>query len=93
MRREGGQAEARTGEANLDSPPLPSGILCPFPLHLFPPHTGVLRLSSLGEGGMRSPSCVKLVEWLGLLEGSSRPGALCRGGRVEHRDLPLDRGC
>lgn len=42
---------------------------------------------------MRSPSFVKLVEWLGLVEGSSGPGALCRGGKVEHRTFPLERGC
>lgn len=42
---------------------------------------------------MRSPIFVKLVEWLGLVEGSSGPGALCRGGRVAHRVLPRERGC
>lgn len=42
---------------------------------------------------MRSPSFVKLVEWLGLVEGSSGSGALCRGGKVEQRAFPLERGC
>lgn len=41
---------------------------------------------------MHSPSFVKMVEWLGLVKGSSGPGGLCRGGRVEHRVLPLERG-
>ena len=80
-------------QANLDSPPPPVTPSIPFPCCPAPPHTAVLRFSSLGEGGMRSPSFVKLVEWLGLAEGSSGPGALCRAGSVEHRALPLDRGC
>lgn len=99
MSKEGGQTDggvklqAQPGEANLDTPPPPpSATLCPFP-PFCSPYTGVLRLSSLGEGGMRSPIFVKLVEWLGLVEGSSGPGALCRGGRVAHRVLPLERGC
>lgn len=89
----GARFQEQTGEANLDSPPptMPSSI--PFPCSPALPHTAVLRFSSLGEGGMRSPSFVKLVEWLGLAEGSSGPGALCRAGSVEHRALPLDRGC
>lgn len=74
----------------LPPPPSPPPTL---PLSTFSSHhTGVLRLSSLGEGGTRPASCVKLLEWLGPLEGSSGPGALCRGGRVEQRDLPRDRG-
>lgn len=56
-------------------------------------YTGVLRFSSPGEGGMHSSNFVKLVEWLVLAEDSSGPGALCRGGRVEHRALALERGC
>lgn len=56
-------------------------------------YTGVLRFSSLGEGGMPSSNFVKLVEWLGLWDDSSGPRALCRGGRVEHRALALERGC
>lgn len=85
--------QAQTGEDNLDSPPPPSVTLCAFPLPSSPPYTGVLRFSSLGEGGMRSPSFVKLVEWLGLVVCSSGSGTLCRVGRVEHRALPLERGC
>lgn len=93
-RTDGGvRLQAQTGEANLDSPPPPSATLCPFPLSSSSPHTGLLRFSSLGEGGMRSPSFVKLVEWLGLVVGSSGSGALCRAGKVEHRALPLERGC
>lgn len=60
---------------------------------LNPAYTGVLRFSSLGEGGMPSSNFVKLVEWLGLWDNSSGPRALCRGGRVEHRALALERGC
>lgn len=56
-------------------------------------YTGVLRFSSLREGGTRSSNVVKLVEWIGLWDGSSGPRALCRGGRVEHRALALERGC
>lgn len=93
-RTDGGvRLQAQRVEANLDSPPPPSATLCLFPSPSSSPHTSVFRFSSLGEGGMRSPSFVKLVEWLGLVECSSGPGALCRGGRVEHRDLPLQRGC
>ncbi|TNN63285.1 hypothetical protein EYF80_026536 [Liparis tanakae] len=43
-----------------------------------------------GKGGCSS---VKLAEWLGVVERSSGPGTLGRGGRVEHRALPLERGC
>lgn len=54
--------QAQTGEANLDSPPPPSANLCPFPLPPSSSHIGMLRFSSLGEGGMPSSSLVKLVE-------------------------------
>lgn len=72
--------------------------LCGLPLPRLlspcrPPHTCVVFcFSSLGESGMRSSSFVSLVEWLGFIEGSSGPGGLCRGGRVAHRLLPLERG-
>lgn len=56
-------------------------------------YTGVWRFSSLGEGGMRSSSLVRLLEWLGLWDASSGAWALCRGGRVEHRAWALERGC
>lgn len=80
--------QAQTGEGYLNSPPsFSSTSPCSSP------HTGLLRFSSLGEGGIRSSSFVKLVEWLGFLECSSGPCALCLGGRVKHRALALERGC
>lgn len=70
--------------------PLPLPQFVPFPY--LPAILMLVRCISVhrGRGGC---SFVKLVEWLGLVEGSSAPAALCRGGRVEHRTLPLGRGC
>lgn len=58
-----------------------------------PTHTGVLRLRSLGEGGICWLRCVKVVEWLGLVFVSPEVSApLYFGGRVWHRPLTFEPG-